>query len=75
VVKASSEVRVDADDTVVGSSNRTVFCSKFTAAGCGRANPVDVAPAVGLPKEKLPKPGAFVPSPPALVVVAAAFVL
>jgi len=73
VVEASKEVRVDTDvDT--GSSKRTVFCGKFAAAaaGCGITNPVDVAAAAGLPKAKLPKPGAVVA---ALVVVAAAFAL
>jgi len=75
VVDARSDVRVDAVVAAVGSSNLTVFCGKFAVAGCGRVNPVDAATAVGFPKEKLPKPGAFAPSPPALVADAAAFVL
>ena len=74
-MEARSDVRGDADDAVVGSSKRTVFCGKLAVVGCGRVNPVDVAPAVGLPKVKLPKPGVFAPSPPALEVVAGAFVL
>jgi len=60
---------------VLGSSNRTVFCGKVAAdaaADCGRVNPVVVAPAAGLPKEKLPKPGVFAPSPPTVEVVAGA---
>jgi len=60
---------------VLGISKRTVFCGKFAVVVCDRVNPVDVAPAAGLPKGKLPKPGVFAASPPAFVVVAGALVL
>jgi len=52
---------------VVGSSNRTVFCDKFTVAGCDKVNPVEVVPAAaGLLNEMLPKPAGFAPRPPTL---------
>lgn len=63
-------VRVDADDAVVGSSNRTVFCGKFAAAGCDRLSPADVVAAAGLPNEMLPIPAGFAPSPTVLAVAA-----
>ena len=70
VVEARSELRVDADDVVAGSSNRTVFWGKFASvAGCDR-----VVAATGLPNKVLPKPSVFVLSPPA-VVVAVVFAL
>lgn len=74
-MEARSDVRGDAVEAVLGSANRTDFCGKFAAVACGKVNPVDVAPAAGLPKVKLPKPGVFAPSPLALVVAAGTFVL
>lgn len=59
-------VRVDADDAVVGSSNRTVFCGKFA----DRLSPADVVAAAGLPNEMLPVPAGFAPSPTVLAVAA-----